>query len=172
MCCFYCLEKFLRFINRNAYIMVAIYGRNFCRSAADAVQLIASNPLRALVLNGVTTFVLLLGSLLITVGMGVLGFYFFSKSFYIDPIFAKYLAPELHYYWVPLIVVVLGSFIIASTFLYVFEMAVDTVFLCAMKDLSVHDGSVYSPYFMSKKLLHLLSPKTAKKINSVGAAFD
>jgi solute carrier family 44 (choline transporter-like protein), member 2/4/5 len=30
-CCFYCLDKVIKFINRNAYIMVAIYGRNFCR---------------------------------------------------------------------------------------------------------------------------------------------
>ena len=27
-CCFYCLEKFMKFLNRNAYIMTAIYGKN------------------------------------------------------------------------------------------------------------------------------------------------
>ena len=39
-CCFWCLEKFLKFISKNAYIMVAIYGRNFCRSAFDALGII------------------------------------------------------------------------------------------------------------------------------------
>lgn len=135
------------------------------------MQLIASNPLRALVLNGVTTFVLFLGSLLITVGVGVLGFFFFSKGFHVDPTYAKYLAPDLHYYYVPLIVAIIGAFIIASTFLYVFEMAVDTIFLCCLKDLSIHDGSYNKPYLMSKKLLRLLSAKNAKKINSVAPAY-
>lgn len=171
-CCFWCLEKFLKFINRNAYIMVAIYGRNFCKSAFDALKLIASNPLRALVLDSVTTFILFLGSLLITVGMGVLGFYFFNKEFYVDPAWAKYFAPTLHYYWLPLVIVIIGSLVISQTFLYVFEMAVDTVFLCAMKDLSIHDGSPQKPYFMSKKLLRILSVKNVKKVNSVAPIDD
>ena len=29
-CCFWCLEKFLRFLNRNAYIMVSRFCENFC----------------------------------------------------------------------------------------------------------------------------------------------
>lgn len=147
--------------------MVAIYGRNFCKSAFDALTLIASNPLRAIVLDSVTTFILFLGSLLITVAMGVLGFFFFAKEFHIDASLSRYFAPNLHYYWLPLVIVIIGSFIIAKTFLYVFEMAVDTVFLCAMKDLSIHDGTPEKPYFMSKKLLRILSVKNVRKVNSV-----
>lgn len=37
-CFFYCLEKFLKFLSKNAYIMVAIYGKNFCASARDALR--------------------------------------------------------------------------------------------------------------------------------------
>ena len=156
-CCLWCLEKFLKFLNRNAYIMVAIYGKGFCRSAKDALELLVTNPLRALVLNGVTGFILFLGRLLITAGIGVLGFYFFSKNFpYIDPNYAYIFAPSLHYYWVPLITVIIGAFFISKTFFTVYEMAVDTIFLCAMKDLNVHDGSPEKPYFMSTKLLKLL----------------
>jgi solute carrier family 44 (choline transporter-like protein), member 2/4/5 len=156
-CCFWCMEKFLKFVNRNAYIMVAIYGRNFCTSAVDALTLLATNPLRALVLDRVTDFVLFIGRLLITAGVGVLGFYFFSKQFYISPEYAKYFAPDLHYYWLPLLAVILGSYFIAKTFLTVYEMAVDTVFLCALKDLSIHDGTPEKPYFMSTKLRKILA---------------
>jgi len=38
-------------------------------------------------------------------------------------------------------------------------MAVDTVFLCALKDLDIHDGSPEKPYFMSKKLMAIMSKK-------------
>lgn len=41
-------------------------------------------------------------------------------------------------------------------------MAVDTIFLCAMKDLEINDGSEQKPYMMSKKLLKILSVKNDK----------
>ena len=127
----WCLENFVKFINRNAYIMIAIYGRNFCMSARDALQLLLTNPLRALVLDRVTEFVLLLGRLMITCGVAVLAFFFFSKGFYVDPAWRKYFQPDLHYYWVPLAtVIVITYFVIAKAFLTVFELAVDTIFLC------------------------------------------
>ena len=45
-CCFWCLEKFMKYINRNAYIMTAVYGGNFCSSAKDAFSLLMRNFLR------------------------------------------------------------------------------------------------------------------------------
>ena len=39
-CCFYCLEKCMRFINKNAYIQTAIFGTSFCTSAKEAFFLI------------------------------------------------------------------------------------------------------------------------------------
>jgi choline transporter-like protein 2/4/5 len=162
-CWIWCLEKFLKFINRNAYIMIAVYGRNFCASARDAISILATNPLRALVLDRVTDFVLFLGRLLITAGVGVLGFYFFSRSFYIDPAYKKYFAPDLHYYWVPLIAIIIGTYAITKTFFTVFEMAVDTIFLCAMKDLDINDGTQEKPYAMSAKLLKILNVKNERQ---------
>lgn len=46
MCCvkcfMWCLEQVVKFINRNAYIMVAIKGKGYCQSAMAAVKLIVS----------------------------------------------------------------------------------------------------------------------------------
>lgn len=57
MCCckcfFWCLEKFLKFINKNAYIMCAIHGRNFCMSAKDAFNLLMRNLVRVFVVDKV-----------------------------------------------------------------------------------------------------------------------
>ena len=171
-CCFWCLEKFLKFLSRNAYIMVAIYGRNFCSSARDALSLLASNPLRALVIDRVTDFILFLGKVLITAGIGVLAFYFFAKKLYISPNYTKYFAPDLHYYWVPLIVVIIATYMIAKIFFTVFEIAVDTIFLCALKDLEINDGSAEKPYLMSKELKKILSIKNSGKKSSVNPAYD
>ena len=40
-CFLWCLEKFMRFINRNAYIMCAIKGTNFCVSAKVGLTLLS-----------------------------------------------------------------------------------------------------------------------------------
>jgi choline transporter-like protein 2/4/5 len=45
-CCLWCLEKFMRFINRNAYIMCAIKSTNFCSSASQAFNLLMRNFVR------------------------------------------------------------------------------------------------------------------------------
>ncbi|KAM4535045.1 choline transporter-like protein 2 [Fundulus diaphanus] len=127
-CCFWCLEKF-KFLNRNAYIMVAIYGKNFCASASAAFSLIMRNVIRVAVVDKVTDFLLFLGKLLIVGIVGVFAFFFFSgrvKAFEIT-------APNLHYYWVPILTVAIGSYLIAHGFFSVYAMCVDTLFLCFCK---------------------------------------
>uniref|UniRef100_A0A7N6F5Y8 Choline transporter-like protein n=1 Tax=Anabas testudineus TaxID=64144 RepID=A0A7N6F5Y8_ANATE len=144
-CCFWCLEKFIKFINRNAYIMVAIYGKNFCTSAKDAFFLLMRNMIRVAVLDKVTDFLLFLGKLLIVglVGESVL------KAF-------ENTAPSLHYYWVPILTVVVGSYLIAHGFFSVYAMCVDTLFLCFCEDLERNDGSASRPYYMSSSLREIL----------------
>uniref|UniRef100_A0A673XNT1 Choline transporter-like protein n=1 Tax=Salmo trutta TaxID=8032 RepID=A0A673XNT1_SALTR len=154
-CCFWCLEKFIKFINRNAYIMVAIYGKNFCTSAKDAFFLLMRNMIRVAVLDKVTDFLLFLGKLLIVGLVGIFAFFFFSgrvKAF-------ENTAPNLHYYWVPILTVVVGSYLIAHGFFSVYAMCVDTLFLCFLEDLERNDGSAERPYLMSDRLLRVLNKK-------------
>uniref|UniRef100_A0A8C1MQ39 Choline transporter-like protein n=1 Tax=Cyprinus carpio TaxID=7962 RepID=A0A8C1MQ39_CYPCA len=154
-CCFWCLEKFIKFLNRNAYIMVAIYGKNFCRSACDAFFLLMRNVIRVVVLDKVTDFILFLGKLLIVGLVGIFAFFFFSG--HTDAF--KGAAPSLHYYWVPILTVLVGSYFIAHGFFSVYAMCVDTLFLCFLEDLERNDGSPERPYLMSEKLLNVLKKK-------------
>ncbi|XP_027729853.1 choline transporter-like protein 5 isoform X1 [Vombatus ursinus] len=155
-CCFWCLEKVLKFINRNAYIMIAIYGENFCTAARNAFTLIMRNVVRVAVLDKVTEFLLCMGKLLISTSMGILGFLFFTKKLPVTP-------PTLNYYWVPLLMIIFGSYLIAHGFFSVFAMCVDTLFLCFCEDLERNDGSLEKPYYMSPELLHIMGKKQAKR---------
>ncbi|XP_037332178.2 choline transporter-like protein 2 isoform X1 [Pungitius pungitius] len=157
-CCFWCLEKFIKFLNRNAYIMVAIYGKSFCSSARDAFLLLMRNMIRVAVLDKVTDFLLFLGKLLIVGLVGIFAFFFFSgrvKAF-------ENTAPHLHYYWVPILTVVVGSYLIAHGFFSVYAMCVDTLFLCFCEDLERNDGSAAKPYYMSSTLREILWKKAAE----------
>ncbi|XP_029441783.1 choline transporter-like protein 4 [Rhinatrema bivittatum] len=156
-CCFWCLEKFIKFLNRNAYIMIAVYGKNFCTSAKNAFSLLMRNVVRVVVLDKVTDLLILFGKLLVVGGVGVLAFFFFSGRIPIsDPRFKN---PVLNYYWIPILTVVLGSYMIAQGFFSVYNMCVDTLFLCFLEDLERNDGSAEKPYFMSKSLMSILNKK-------------
>ncbi|XP_065140431.1 choline transporter-like protein 4 isoform X2 [Paramisgurnus dabryanus] len=156
-CCFWCLEKFIKFINRNAYIMIAIYGKNFCVSAKNAFSLLMRNIVRVVVLDKVTDLLLFFGKLLVVGGVGVLAFFFFSGR--IQSPGTVFETAALNYYWMPIITVIFGAYIIAHGFFSVYNMGVDTLFLCFLEDLERNDGSAEKPYYMSKNLMKILNKK-------------
>lgn len=125
MCCmkcfFWCLEKFLRFLNKNAYIMCAIHGKNFCGSAKDAFNLLMRNFLRVVALDKVTEFLFFLSKILIAGCMAALSYLFFTS---------EYTTIELNYHLVPVFLIAFGTYMIATVFFGVYSMAVDTLFLC------------------------------------------
>ncbi|XP_074835566.1 choline transporter-like protein 2 isoform X2 [Carettochelys insculpta] len=166
-CCFWCLEKFIKFLNRNAYIMIAIYGTNFCTSARNAFFLLMRNVIRVAVLDKVTDFLLFLGKLLIVGSVGILAFFFFTQRIKL----VQDTAPPLNYYWVPILTVIVGSYLIAHGFFSVYAMCVDTLFLCFCEDLERNDGSPERPYYMSPELSEILlkgSLESSKNADSQG----
>jgi len=161
-CCFWCLESFLKFISSNAYIMMAIHGKNFFSSASDAFKLLSSNIIRVVVIDQVADFLLFLGKVVVTAFMGLLSYYVFSNRIgFID-------APSVNYYWVPILVICTSTYFIAASFFNVYDMAVDTIFLCFLEDSEINDGSSDRPYYMSSELreiLHKKRPDSAKSEN-------
>lgn len=150
MCClkcfFWCLEKFLKFINKNAYIMCAIHGKNFCSSAKDAFLLLMRNIVRVFVLDKVsdrllnfwfimkltdpsyflqvTDFLFFLSKLLVTMGVGAVSYVVFATDLtFVDN-------SSLNYGIVPVIIIMISTYLISSVFFGVYSMAVDTLFLC------------------------------------------
>ncbi|XP_017285100.1 choline transporter-like protein 4 isoform X2 [Kryptolebias marmoratus] len=159
-CCFWCLEKFIKFINRNAYIMIAVYGKNFCVSAKNAFKLLMRNIIRVVVLDKVTDLLLFFGKLLVVGGVGVLSFFFFSGRIPLPG--STFRSETLNYYWMPIMTVVFGSYFVAHGFFSVYNMCVDTLFLCFLEDLERNDGSLQKPYFMSKNLMKILNKSNKK----------
>lgn len=149
-CCFWCLEKCLKFLNKNAYIIIAIKGKNFCGAAKEAFMLILENVLRVVAVNSVTTFLLFMGKLLVVGIVGVCSFFWFDKINSDDP-------DTLQYDVVPTIIMVIFAYAVAILFFDVYDMAIDTIFLCFLEDLKMNDGSAEKPYFMSDSLKDVLN---------------
>ena len=77
-CCLCLLDRCLRYINKNAYIMTAIYGHNFCYAARDAFFLILRNILRVAVLTNIAKGVVCVGKVAIVSLMFVLAYFTFT----------------------------------------------------------------------------------------------
>jgi len=148
-CCLWCLEKFMKFINRNAYIVCAIRSSNFCSSAKHAFDLLIRNLVRVVVLNNVVNFLLFLGKLVIMAGAATLSYLVFSNQYFPE---LHDNVPTLNYFVTPVVAIVIGTYFITSSFFGVYEMAVDTLFLCFLEDLDRNDGTPSKPYFMPKGL--------------------
>jgi len=164
-CCLWCLEKCLRYISKNAYILTAIYGYNFCKASCKAVKLIIANAARAVALDGTTELMLFIGKLLVAVGCAAFTWAFFAQQFTIEESWLQMINVDpdaINSVWLPTVIVFFGSYLIATGFFNVYSMAVSTIFLCFLEDLERNDGSPQKPYFMDKSLKKLLGKKNKK----------
>mmetsp|Transcript_2338 Transcript_2338/g.6220 ORF Transcript_2338/g.6220 Transcript_2338/m.6220 type:complete len:881 (+) Transcript_2338:94-2736(+) len=134
-CCLWCLEKFIGFINRNAYIVSATHGHGFCTSAWKGFALVLRNLLRVAAVHAITPAVLLVGRL----------FVFFATlalSYIIGQAMVKSMGLVNGVPILTLIFIGLMAWFVAGAFLAVFEAAVDTVLLSFLYDSVRHGGSI------------------------------
>jgi hypothetical protein len=117
-CCMWCLEKCIKFLNKNAYIQVAIMGTNFCVSAKNAFMLITRNFLRFGVVATLGSIIHFLGFIFIMVFTCLLGYFILQG-----------LHPDV-YPVVPVIMYVVVSYLVAKLYMNVFGLAVDTTLQC------------------------------------------
>ncbi|XP_066480162.1 choline transporter-like protein 3 isoform X2 [Tiliqua scincoides] len=141
-CCFWCLERCLRYFYQNAYAATVINGTNFCTSAKDAVLILSRNPANTIAVGCVGDFIIFLGKMFVvcfTVFGGLMTFNYHH---------------ELHVWVVPLLLVTFFAYLVAHSFLSVFETVVDVLFLCFAVDIETNDGSPEKPYFIDEELMN------------------
>ncbi|XP_026876243.2 choline transporter-like protein 1 isoform X1 [Electrophorus electricus] len=154
VCCLWCLEKCLSFLNQNAYVATAINSTSFCTSARDAFIILAENALRVATINSVGDFVLFLGKVLIVSCTAFAG------------VLALNYQREYTVWVLPLIIVCIFAFLVAHCFLSIFEMVVDVLFLCFAIDTKYNDGSPGSEYYMDKALMEFV--ESSRKAEAEG----
>lgn len=123
-CCMWCLEKCMRFLNKNAYIQTAIYGYSFCKAARCAFFLIARNLLRIMAVSFVGDFVLFLGKVFVPL---CVVFLTYCALAYAETDELAGLIP-------PLVFTAILSYFVTSMFVEVFGMAISTILMCYIAD--------------------------------------
>ena len=148
--CLWLVEKIMKFINKNAYIVVAISGRGYCWSAIHAVGLILKNILRFATVNIVGGALLWIGKLVITLGAAVVAFAMSDMAYYSDA--EKHPDTALSS---PVLVIILSAVIayfIAEVCLQVYDMGVDTILLCFCEDCEKHSTPQYAPALLMEAI--------------------
>lgn len=149
--CFSCFlwlfEKFLKFLNKNSYVLIAARGYSFCKATRKAFGYIVANCLRFAVLVHLTEWILFCGMISVCSCNAYLFYQYLQWTHEYDQLILR---------WVPIVVIVLITYLITSLFFSVYDMAIKTIFVCFLQDLDENDGSIQHPYVMNNELLSLV----------------
>jgi len=160
MACFIgCIERMMNYVTDRAYIMIAIKGKNYIRSAQIGMGLIVRNPLHATVLDNSSTFIIWLCRLIVvgsSIGLSYGVFYLWDEE----------LTQQLNNPFVPIIIIAIGAYIVSQPFFLVHRMAITTTFMCFMEDAESNDGTVDKPYANQQTQIHF--GRELQKLRSKG----
>ena len=129
-CLLWCFEKFIKFLNKNAYIQTAIFGTPFCRSAREAFSLIVRNAGKVASISYVSTLVLFVGRIFIS-SLTTGGAYVYMDH---------YIGGKLYSTAGPCAVIFFMSYYVGGMFLDIFDMSTSTILQCFVADEEMFDG--------------------------------
>lgn len=126
-CLLGCIQGIVQYINKFAYIHVAMHGTSFCTAAKECFELISRNFFSAVIMDTITGLVLFVGKALFTalctiITIGILD------------------ANDRPLTAVTLGLVVVISFAVLHIISHVIGVSVDTVFVCYLEDLEMNKG--------------------------------
>ena len=127
-CCLDCFDRFIRYINRNAYIYSCINSENFCISALNSFLLILRNISKFGFVECIATAFIFLAKSFICVATTVIGYFLIGEMVEL-PIERL----------TPCFIIFVFGYIIANTFISPFDISANTILQCYILDKDVAD---------------------------------
>jgi len=135
-CCLRCCQCVFDRISKEGFIITTVYGTAYCYSSFQALKLLLKNVGRAALVEGVSHWTELFGRMAIAslnTGVAVLAMLYL-------PYYQRAVSSVLF----PAVVIFVISWMVASFFMMVLQVAVDTVFLCFLLDEEVHSVAKFA----------------------------
>ena len=123
VCCVSCFERFIKYISSLGYAYLAISGKNFCQSCANAFVLLVENPMKFGMVAAMGSVFAFIGKVFVAALTGVIGHFMVKEGF-------KDTYEELHSTLIPVIFFVILGYFVASVFFAVYGVAADSVIIC------------------------------------------
>lgn len=147
-CYLKCLEQCVEFINKNAYIQIGLFGKDFCPSAYNGFTLVMRNILMVATLDGITDALIFIGKIAITMS---------SVLFCYIVLSPKVASGEIGSMYLSLLIVLCLAWFISGAFLATYDMATDTLLICILEDKERFSGPEFRNYWPDE-LEALLDP--------------
>jgi choline transporter-like protein 2/4/5 len=128
-CCLDCFNRFIKFLNENAYIQLALLGENFCSSAQVAFVLALKNSTQFLITNGVGSLIYLLGKCTISISNTLIGYLLITN--------VKSLSEVIDDPIPILAIIFLQSMMMATIFMNVYDSVSLTIMQCLWADIDI-----------------------------------
>ena len=145
-CCMCCIERCMKFINKHAYIIIAIHGDvSFCSAAVRSFFLILRNIRLIAAITLVQEFVTIIGKFFVITVTGALSYVMMER----------YISDELNSLIGPVLFVMILAYFVSDMFMVVYSMAIDVLMHCFMSDKEMHDDNNPPPFCARKTCEHL-----------------
>ena len=131
-CCLGCCNKFMEYVNKHAFIQIALKGDSFCTSAFEGFGLIIRNLGRFSVLALVSGIFSLVGTLFITVASCIIGYFLITN---VDTFSA-----ELNSCVLPVVAFGLIGFVMGRVTMTIFSVSGDALIHSFLLDEELNKG--------------------------------
>ena len=131
-CCLGCCNKIMEYINKHAYIQIALKGDSFCTAAFEGFGLIIRNLGRFSMLALIGGIFSLIGTLFITVGSCIIGYFLITK--------VDYFSEELNSCVLPVVAFGLVGFIMGKVTMSIFSVSGDALIHSFLLDEELNKG--------------------------------
>lgn len=149
-CVLWCLDKYVKFITKNAYIQIALHSESFCTSAWNSFWLILRHAGRFGAAEMIGFIMMILGK------ASIMG-----SSAWITMVYIKYAYPAVQQPIVPAAIIAAVAYLVGSLFLSVFSFSCTAILHSFLLDEDT-GGSTLTPDSL-KGFLDMNDKSNAKK---------
>eukprot|EP00944_MAST-04C_sp_MAST-4C-sp1_P009183 g9183.t1 len=149
-CLVACFERCVKYLTRNAYIIVAIRGTGFCSAGLAVFKLLSKHGAQIAMTTTIAAFLMFLGKVVIMGACGVIGF------LWLDGL-AGLSSPIL-----PVICILVLALCVGSAFLHVYDLGIETILISYCIDLD--ENKPPRQYKFSNSLAKAAGQKVVSKI--------
>ena len=131
-CCIGCIGKYMEYVNKHAYIQIALKGDNFCTAAFEGFGLIIRNLGRFSTLTAIGGIFTVIGTIFISVASGIIGYFVITK--------VEYFSDELNSCVLPVVVFIIIGMVLGLVTMSIFGVSGDALMHSFLLDEEINKG--------------------------------
>ena len=131
-CCIGCIGKYMEFINKHAYIQIALKGDSFCTAAWEGFALIVRNLGRFTALAAIGSIFTTIGTIFISVSSAIIGYFLITE--------VSYFSEKLNSCILPVVVFLIIGLVMGLVTMSIFGISGDALMHSFLLDEELNKG--------------------------------